>query len=274
MAVRLLALDLDGTLTNDVSTIPARTQETITAAMAQGVKVALATGRDYQVTADVARRLGLNAPVICYQGGLLRDYQSGETWLAEFVPLDVSRRLIKFARARKMPMVMFMADDNVTEFPSQQMQYRVAQRGTSLTIVNNLLSLLDDEVKPIKFLFVQPKRQNDRVYQQLEAEFGSALTVVRSAEIYVEAFWPSMSKGRALQILADRLQIPMAQTMAIGDHDNDISMLNVAQISVAMADGSPGARAAADIIAPPVAEEGVAWAIQTYILEANHAPDS
>lgn len=270
MSIKLLALDLDGTLTPDLSIIPTETRRVINQAMERGVKIALATGRAYAIAAAIARQLNLNAPVICYQGGLIRDHRTDETLLAEFVPLDISRRLIKFARAKKLPMVVYMTHDNFTEFPSSQMQHLFERDGVSLTIVNNLLCVLDEASQPIKFVFLQSKGQNDKVYNLVESKFGRVLTVMRSSDTLVEALWSSVSKGLALQMLADHFNIPMAQTMAIGDHDNDISMLQLAGLGVAMGNGSPAVKTAADIIAPPVSKAGVVWAIKKYILETNH----
>jgi len=274
MAVKLLTLDLDGTLTTDLAVIPAKTREAIDQAMQRGVKVALATGREYKTAAIIARQLKLNAPVICYQGGVIRDQRTNKTLLAVFVPLEVSRRLIKFARAQKLPLVMYMMDGNFTEFPSSQLQRLFERDRAPLTIVHNLLSVLDEAAQPLKFVFVQPKGQNDKIYHLVEPGFGEELTVIRSSNILVEAFWPGASKGQALRVLADYFNIPLAQTMAIGDHDNDISMVQLAGLGVAMGNGSPEVKKAADVIAPPVSEEGVVWAIQRYILEARDDANS
>lgn len=266
MTIRLLTIDLDGTLVTDVKHIPTRTRAAITAAMAQGVMVALATGREYRVAAKVAAELGLNSPVICYNGNVVRDYRTDELVSATFVPLDISRQMIKLARQQKYPLIMFMTRGNYTELPSSLMEETIAANGTRLKTANNLLTLLTEKKQPIKFLTVQPAAETAAVFQQMMTTFGDKLTVVQSAPIYVEAFWPTASKGAALRLLAERNQIPLEATMAIGDHDNDMSMLEVAGFSVAMGNGSPGAKAAADVVGPAVEAEGVAWAIETYIL--------
>lgn len=274
MSIKLLALDLDGTLTTNLSVIPAKTRQAIKQAMQKGIKVVLATGRAYQIAADIARELELNAPLIANHGGIVRYHQSGETLLANCMSPAVSRRLIKFARKQKLPLVMYMAHDIFTELPSKQMQGIFARENIPLTIVNNLLCLLDDEVMPLKFVFIQSKDQNDAVYKRIESTFGAELTVLRSADTLVEAFKLGISKEKALRVLADHFEIPLSETMAVGDHDNDIGMLQAAGLGVAMGNGSPRAKKVADVIAPPVEEEGVAWTIQTYILDGDHDPDS
>jgi hypothetical protein len=277
MPIKLLAIDLDGTLTDRFPAISTANQQAIARAMARGVRVALATGRAYSIAAKIAHDLKLNAPVISYHGGLVQDHRSGQILQSEQMPANMSRRLIKFAREKKLHLVMYFADENYTELPSRQMERVIGGEGIRLNIANNLLCLLDDDeagAGPIKFLFIQPKRRNDRIYDLIAGEFGDELTITRSSAILVEALLPTISKGRALQVVAHHLDIPLSQTMAIGDQDNDVSMLEAAGLAVAMGNASAAARQAADAIAPPVEEDGVAWAIQTYILEENDNPNA
>ncbi|MEM7029174.1 MAG: HAD family hydrolase [Chloroflexota bacterium] len=273
MGIRLLTIDLDGTLAVNIDNVPTRTAKAIADTMAKGVFVSVATGREYNAAARVAKALNLNSPVICYQGNIIRDHRTNTLLSATFVPLDICRQFIKFAREQKFPLVLFMEQGNYTELPTPLMKAEVVTHGTPVSTVNNLLTLLDEQSKPLKLLTVQPADQTPAVFEAISQTFGDQLTVVRSADMYVEAFWPTASKGAALEFLATQHEIDMTNTMAIGDHDNDISMLEKAGVSVAMGNGSPGAKKAAGIIAPSVAEEGVAWAIETYILEKTHDTD-
>jgi len=272
--IKLIAIDLDGTLSTNLPQIPPQTRQALTATIAQGVKIALATGRPYPMAAQIARDLDLNAPVIVYQGAVVRDPWSEETLHAETMPLAVSRRLIKFARDKKLHLVLYMADGNYTELPSNQMEQAVGREGVPLLIVHNLLAVLGDETKPIKGVFVQPRSKNEAVYQLLKDQFSPELTVLRSADILVEALWPTVSKGNGLRLLAERFGVSPDETMAIGDQDNDISMLQAAGLGVAMGNGSEGAKAAADVLAPSVEEAGVAWALQRYVLDGKHDPNT
>jgi Cof subfamily protein (haloacid dehalogenase superfamily) len=274
MVIRLLAVDLDGTLTAKLPLIPVETTRALQEAMNKGVTVSLTTGRDYETAVRLTQQLKLNGPVICYQGALIRNPVTGETLLADYLPLDLSRQMIKFTRARKLPMVMYMTHDNFTEFPSIQMKETYQADGVSLSVVNNLLTLLDEDQKPIKFLFIQPKGQTKKVFQLIHPEFGREVTITRSSSLLVEAFARSVSKGRALQLVADYLQIPLDQTMAIGDHDNDVSMIEMAGLGVAMENGSRQVKDVADVIAPPVQAAGAAWVIRKYILDGDHDGNS
>ncbi|RME49846.1 MAG: HAD-IIB family hydrolase, partial [Caldilineae bacterium] len=217
MTPRLLALDLDGTIVADLSTISRRVRAALQQAMARGVTIVLATGREYAVTARFARRLKTNGPLICYQGGLVRDPRTGHTLLAHFIPADLSRRVIRFARARKLPMLLYTADNAFAELPTPLMRRTFRQAGAPFALVNNLLAVLNDDTLPLKFLFIQPEGESAAVYRLLQRAFGDALTVTQSHATMVETTPPGVSKGAALRALAEHLGIPLSQTVAIGD---------------------------------------------------------
>jgi hypothetical protein len=90
--------------------------------------------------------------------------------------------------------------------------------------------------------------------------------VVRSSNVLIEVFPVNVSKGHALAALADHLGVSQSEVMAIGDHDNDIEMLAWAGLGVVMGNGSEAAKAVAQVIAPPIDEDGAAWAIEKFIL--------
>jgi hydroxymethylpyrimidine pyrophosphatase-like HAD family hydrolase len=101
----------------------------------------------------------------------------------------------------------------------------------------------------------------------LQAQFDDRVRVTQSLDHLVEVTAPEASKGQALARLAAHLGVAQSATMAIGDHDNDVSMIAWAGLGVAMGNASPAAKSAADVIAPPLEEEGAAWAIERYVLE-------
>jgi len=273
MQVKLLALDLDGTIVSDLKNISERAEKAIEAAMDQGVSVTLATGRAHKMAARFARRLNIDAPLISYQGGLVKDYQSGETLLARTIPSHTSRQVIKFARANKLPMALFTPQSIFIELPSSEIFRIFTQAGAEVMLVNNLLCAVDEEQLPLKFMFAQLQKDTGRIHRLLKKEFGQKLAVTRSLATLVEATMPDVSKGAALQHLAQHLEIPLSQTMAIGDEDNDVTLLQNAGLGVAMGNASAAAKEAANVIAPPLSADGAAWAIEKYILGTSDAPN-
>ena len=270
MPVKLLALDLDGTLVADLNNISPRVKNAVSAAMARGVRVVLATGREFFITQRYARQLDISTPLICYQGALIQSPHSDTPLLAHTIPADLSRRMIKFARAKKLHLLLYTARQPYTELPSALMRDTFRQAKSEFSVVNSLLNVLHDDGLPLKFLFIQPQEKRAAVEKMLNAEFGDALHITSSLNIIVEGIMPHVSKGAALKYLAAHFGVPLSQTMAIGDHDNDISLLRTAGLGVAMGNASHGAKAVADVIAPPLAEDGAAWAIERYVLNGHH----
>ena len=105
------------------------------------------------------------------------------------------------------------------------------------------------------------------VADNLRQVLGPDVKIFHSQDILTEVTTVRVSKGSALQTLAAYYAIPQGEVMAIGDHDNDVEMIAWAGLGVAMGNASPKAKAVAKVIAPPLDEEGAAWAIEHFILE-------
>ena len=265
MTIKLLALDLDGTLVADSHTIPARTQAAIKAAATQGVHVAIATGREYPVTRKFLQMLGLTAPVICYQGALIYDPQTDTTIANEGIPLLLAHRLIDQARSQKLALYLYFGHEAFVETATEFSRALLNHTGISPTEVNDLKQVATSP--PNKGLIVHPAEEAGTAAEQLAAALGNYLNVFRSLDTLIEVTSPNVSKGNALATLADYYGISQSEVMAIGDQDNDIDMIAWAGVGVAMGNASLGAKAAADYIAPPISEEGAAWAIEEFVLE-------
>ena len=107
MSIKLLASDLDGTLVADLRIIPGRTQAAIKAAVERGVTVVIATGREYRVTQEFVRMLGLTTPVICYQGALIYNPQTGQSIASEGLPVPDVHQLIDLARVYDLALNLY-----------------------------------------------------------------------------------------------------------------------------------------------------------------------
>jgi hydroxymethylpyrimidine pyrophosphatase-like HAD family hydrolase len=143
--------------------------------------------------------------------------------------------------------------------------------GTPLLQVKDLKEAIT--TSPIKGLICHPASSAGLVAADLKAALNGRLSVFRSLDTLIEVTAPGVSKGRALAILANHYNIAQDEVMAIGDQDNDIEMIAWAGLGIAMGNASAGARAVADYIAPPLTEEGAAWAIEHFILKEHHGYD-
>jgi Cof subfamily protein (haloacid dehalogenase superfamily) len=265
MSIKLLATDLDGTLVADLHTIPPRTQAAIKAAMARGVRVVIATGREYEITHKFSNALGLTTPIICYQGALIYDPSTGQTIAREGLSLPATYALIDAARALELALTLHVEGQVYIERLTPYGRAFFEDIGTQLVEVSDFKQALTS--LPIKGLIVHPAAETKTMAARLQAALGDNVNVFHSLDVLIEVTSPNVSKGHALQILAGRYGLAQNEVMAIGDQDNDAEMIAWAGLGVAMGNASPKAKAVAKVIAPPLSEEGAAWAIEHFILE-------
>lgn len=274
MKIQLIALDLDGTLVGRSLVIPERNREALRAAMAQGCRVTIATGRSLVPTERFARELELNAPLILYQGALIQDHRSGTVIHCQTLPVPLAREIAAFAVARQWATQVHAEDGAAFTTRTNPLALRMqAITGVPAAQVDDLVAWL--ERPPLKFLFLATPESACELVRELREHFGERVNVVRSHDLIVEVTAPQVSKGHALAVLAAHLGVPRAATLAMGDHDNDAEMLAWAGLGIAMPHASAAARAAADIVAPPQPsprdghDEAVAWAVERFVLDTS-----
>jgi len=263
---KLIAADLDGTLMGEDAILSAKVKDAVRRAMDKGVKFTIATGRAFSSTRLFAQELRVNAPLICYQGGLIKDHLSGQVIHEQSLPLPLAQGLIRFTRQRGLHLNVYMDDGRAyAERVSPETSYYTGIAKEAVHPVGDMLAFLDRD--PMKFIIVL---SNDGATESLIAELGALFAgqmwFVRSYSRFVEGIPLGVSKGRALARLADHLGISLEETIGIGDNDNDLELVERAGLGVAMGNASSAVKAAADYIAPPIEEEGVVEVIERFVL--------
>jgi len=263
--IRLVALDLDGTLMGEDQVISVRARRAIATAQERGVTVTLATGRMYDVTRKYARALNLTAPLICYQGGLIQASDSETPIYRATMERALVREMLDWQRERGWHLMLYAGDEVfVVEQKYPEAFYRLLV-GERVAWVDDLYTILEQH-EPVKFIVVAEATEADRIEIEMRERFRGRMEVMRSHELFVEGNPLGVSKGDALERLAAHLGIPQGQVMAVGDQGNDAPMIAWAGVGVAMGDGSMAAQAVADWVAPPLAEDGAAVAIERFVL--------
>lgn len=288
MHYRLLAMDLDGTAIVDGQMPTAAVQQAVAAAQARGVQVVVATGRPYNSARRYAAALGVTAPVICFQGAVVKELTGAQATLwADPLPEGPLAELITFAETRHLDLTLYSERAIYIAVMYQPESFYEQWFGLTLRRVQRLSDALaeirGEGLVPLKALFIGEPAANDRLFVELRERFADRrssskdgtsssedrLAIVRSHALFVEATSPRASKGNALAFIARHLGISQAETIAIGDSGNDLSMVEWAGLGVAMANASPETLAAADWVAPSVDEDGVVAVIERFILNAE-----
>ena len=265
MKYKLIAADLDGTLIGQDAIILPKVKDAVRQAIEKGVRFTIATGRAFGSVLPFAEELGVNAPLICYQGGLIKDHLSGQMIYEQSVPLPLARELIRFIRQRELHLNVYLDSRAYVERMTPEARYYTRIARAAVYPVGDMLAFLNRA--PLKFIIVL---SDDEATEPLIAELGvlfaGRMRFVRSYPRFVEGIPLDVSKGHALALLADHLGLPLEETIGIGDNDNDLELVEWAGLGVAMGNASPALKAAADYIAPPVDKEGVVEIIERFIL--------
>jgi Cof subfamily protein (haloacid dehalogenase superfamily) len=264
---RLLALDLDGTVMGTDLVIAPEVLAAVAAAQERGVHVTLATGRMFFAALPYAQQLGVTTPIICYQGGMVRDPLSGDMLHHVVTPGEAAAEALRELAAAGIFAIAYI-DERLyiaERRPELDTYLGYHPEGVEVVVVPDLAELVV-ETPPTKILFLAEPPVVGRELARMAALFGERLSVVRSHALFGELTAPGISKGAALAMLAEDLGVRREETVAIGDQENDIPMIAWAGLGLAMGNAIPAARAAAQAVLPPVEEAGVAWAIRRYLL--------
>lgn len=273
---RLLAFDYDGTAAVDGQLPTERVCRAIAAARARGVIAVLATGRPYESAARYAVALELDAPVICFQGAMVRELTGEKRVLyVEPAPADAMCEVLAMAEERNLELNVY--DEEVMYVIQRGRPAEFYERwfGMPMRFAASYARICDQFAvagrSPLKGLFIGAPETNDAFRDELRERFAGRLEVVRSHDMFVEVHSKEASKGHGLKFLADYYGIPQAETIAVGDSGNDNSMIEWAGLGVAMGNALPEVFAAANEIAPAVTEDGLAHVVEKYILANGRA---
>ncbi|WP_449419281.1 Cof-type HAD-IIB family hydrolase [Phormidium nigroviride] len=269
--IQLLAVDIDGTIAGESNEIRERVTQAIFAAQAQGIKVVVATGRMYRSALRFHQTVGSSLPLICYQGAWIQDPITGKILSHLPVTKEKTIALLDYFEQpalRSLLSVHFYINDQlyVREITTATQIY--AQRSEIQPIaVGDLRSVLDTEPTKILALCDDPEAIANLLSNLRQIYTPAELYLTTSVATFFEAANPLVSKGAALRYLAEEvLGLQSANVMAIGDNFNDLEMLSYAGIGVAMGNAPDEVKAIAQWVAPTVEEDGVAAAIEEFVL--------
>ncbi len=266
MAIRMVAMDLDDTLLRDDWTISSRTVKAIRAAREQGVKVTIATGRMTISAKPYVEQLGVDIPVITYHGALISQALSGEVLFRKVIPSDIARKLLGRIAERRLYAQVYLRDRVVVQEATEWT--REYERISNVEIEEvNLGEVLASEPDGVeKILVMDEEPRLDAFAPGLQAVFGQDVHITKSKSFFLELTNVDVNKGVALAALARKFEIRQEEVMAVGDSLNDLEMIKYAGLGVAMGNARPEVRKIADVITGTNEEDGVAQAIERYVL--------
>lgn len=266
VAVRLIALDMDGTLLNNALEITPHTRDVLREARARGVTVVLATGRMHCSARPYARALGLgDVPLVSYNGALVRMSESGRVLLHRPLAMTAARAIADYAEGRGFHLQVYVNDQYLVREDCEKAR-RYAQIAGIPPVVAGAPLAGAICARPTKMLLYEDEGILRQVALDLRALAGRHVNLSFSYSYFLEIVRAGVSKAGALAWLAKRMGIDRSEIMAVGDSENDLEMLEYAGLGVAMGNASAEIRSRAGYVTLSNDEDGVATAVERLVL--------
>lgn len=273
--IRLLVLDIDGTLAGDSNQISPRVLETIRQVQRRGIAVAIATGRMYRSALRFHQTVASTLPLMAYQGAYIKHPQTQtlhrHTPLPRHLALEILGFLAPMEAQQDLSIHLYIDDQLHVRQIIDDTEAYAARSGIRPVAAGNLTQFLTGNIalETTKLLTLSNNiGLLSNILDKLSQRYSDTdLYLTRSVEYFVEATHPQANKGEAVRYLAeDLLDLKPDQVMTVGDNFNDQEMLRYAGIGVAMGDAPAPVKQAADWVAPGVEQDGVAVALEQFLL--------
>lgn len=260
--IKMVATDIDGTILGGNFIFTQEVKDCIKCLTENDIKVILVTGRMHSATVHVAKELGLDTPIISYQGGLVKT-QQGEVLYEKTLDINKAREIIIWAKANNIHINLYMNDQLFVEKDNESIRRYTAERDIPYTVCE-----LDKiELKHINKILAIDFEDADRVtswVNYLQKVYPN-LYIVKSTPYFCEISNTEARKSRAVEFLTKYFELDKSQVLAIGDQNNDIELLKAGGIKVAMGNGTDEIKQVADFITDTVDNNGFVKAVEKFI---------
>ena len=218
------------------------------------------TGRMFR---SVRRYLVGDEPVVCYQGAVVAEPATGRFLRHEPIPLELAREGIEAVVAEGFHLNCYVGDElYVAEVTPEARAYADFQQ-LAIHPVGDLLAWLEEP--PTKLVAVGDPDELDGLEERLKARFGPRLYISKSLPYFLELASPEVTKATGMAFLAEHLGFARERTVAFGDGENDVELLEWAGFAVAVEEAHPRVLAVADLVCPGPADEGVAQVLEAFL---------
>lgn len=262
--IKLMVFDLDDTLLNSNFLISPRTFRAIKQVVAKGIKVTLATGRMYSSALPLADIIGMDIPVISYNGALITSYPSGETLFHNPIKQEIAKQVMQVCCERQWYIQTYINDVlYVKELDERALSYGKNFGVTPIPVGDSLYSMPGS---PTKMLAIAETGEIGLLKEGFQKQLGTRICIAESKPGFLEINDPAVNKGAALRFIASRLNIDPQEIMAFGNGINDFEMLRYSGWGVAVSNSHAAVKDIARLVTGSNDEDGVADVIEKYVL--------
>ncbi|MGX7196247.1 Cof-type HAD-IIB family hydrolase [Enterococcus olivae] len=267
--IKLVAIDLDGTLLDGEKKISLRNREILKRAKEQGVKIVLCTGRPLRAIEQFLVELNLQEPgdySITFNGGLVQKNDTGEVMEQAAMHLSDIQSLSELARELDLPMDIVSDDTSILLNTSEKNLSIYPEINPVLKVENSTVEELVENRLYNKVVVAYDQEYLDEQIKKIPAEVRDRYEVIKTRNNLLEFMPKGITKAYGISLLAKDLGIEASEVMCIGDEENDLPMIEYAGIGVAMKNAIEPVKAAADVITDSNEEDGVAKVVEKYVL--------
>ncbi len=267
MNYKMIALDLDGTLTNSQKEVTDHTKKVLIDIQKEGKIVVLATGRPIQGALGIAKELELDVYggyILSFNGGIIQNCKTGEIVFQQKIPTELIPRLGEASRRYQVPILTYQGDSIITEDTMDK--YVRIEAAINKMPVKALDNFAEEVTFPVtKCLMVADGWILEGILPQMQKEFGEVLNIFRSEPFFMELTPPGIDKAQSLERLLELTGVKREELIACGDGFNDVSMIKYAGLGVAMANAQDAVKEVADEVTVSNDEDGVALIVEKYM---------
>jgi Cof subfamily protein (haloacid dehalogenase superfamily) len=263
--IKLIGIDMDGTLLDNDLKISHRAKDAIKKAQAMGVHVTLCTGRMYASALPYAEEVGLKLPLITYNGAYVKDPGTGKVLYEKHLPLAYAKEAFHMAKARHIHVNVYYNDQLYVEGHSEEGRNYAQTVRVPLNLVDNMLEYMTSD--PLKMVMIGDGEKIDELCQACQERFGDNISAAKSWATFLEISHKDATKGKGLEAVAQYYGLTREEVMGIGDNYNDLEMFNYAGTAVVMDNAEADLKLLADYVTSSNEDDGVAEAIEKLVLK-------
>lgn len=261
--IKMIATDIDGTILKDGLNFSPKMKACIKTLQNAGVKIVLVTGRMHCATVPVAKALGLCAPIISYQGGLIKDFENN-TLYQKNLDSKIAKEIIEWARKGDIHINLYLDDKLYVEKDNDAVKTYTNGKFIDYTVCNFDNLTIENVNKILAIDYSNADRVTNWV-NELKIKYPN-LYIVKSTPYFCEIGCNEAKKSLGVDFLCKMWGFNKEEVLTIGDQNNDIDLVQCGGIGVAMGNGTPELKECADFITDTVENDGFVKAVEKFII--------
>lgn len=271
MQIKLIASDMDDTLLNKEHKLSQRNAKAIQSALERNIIFLLATGRMYCSARPHSLKMGLDVPLVTYNGALVKGSKSGEVFYEHKLDYDTAKEVLAYCKEHKYYAQVYIGDDILVDKKGKWSDMYAFIIGVPITEIGEELYKITEA--PYKILVMTEPEDFDAAWKNFAEKFAGRLVVTSSRDNFLELMEPGVNKWEAVKAVAASYNIKPEEIMCIGDSNNDIAMIKNAGIGVAVANAKDSVKEQAKIVTASNDDDGVALVVEAILTQQITVPE-